>query len=314
MKSLNNYISENIYGNLNVGVDDLVKEWVEKYNKQKYVSMLRVGDDGKVWRDSASSRLFPVADLMIYSNDILEDGHIPDYIKFHTTGNHLNVYIRNAPEFKSFKNFPKVNDMYLEISVPIKDFHTLDNCEYVSLSCAHNNIILHNLKPKIIALTDSMNAYSGFDISKVLRNTKGCTFSNYTGSIDSVGKNTTLVSIKDCEFKKPDALNEFFKNNTFTSNVTFISKVHLDNLSFFDEAKCKFNDITLYVGELRDRTDDELMDYFEPLFDNEDKIICNNIYVLGSGPGPNGDEILTRLNQLRPGSRLKFDFKSMRTY
>lgn len=290
-------LKESIYGNLGIGRDSIVRNWVEKYNHQKYVSKLCVGDDGSLYSE-ANNRKYPATDLMIFSDDILDDGHIPDYIKFHTTENHLNAYI-TAPGFKSFENFPKVTYMYLDISVPLKDFSTLDNCDYLGLACG-NTVILQNLKPKIVALMDSMND-EDLDFSKILKNTKGCTFSNCTYSVfDSIGKRT-FIAMRDCKLKNQDALNKFFKSNTFSSEVAFVANLPLDNLSFLNDANCTFNAIELSGLNIHRYENDELLQYFQPLYENEDKITCSRISVKGGS-----QNLAERLNKIKPASRFTF--------
>ena len=268
MKSLNNYISESIYGNLGIGPDALAKEWVEKYNKQLGSNQLKIGDDGKIY----NAHLEPIVDLYLISNSILDNGALPVYLNFSANAS-LNVYIE-APGFKSFDNFPEVKHLDIRRLRQSVDFSSLTCCEYVSIVFKGCSLVIRNIKPTIVSISDTepMSYRKSGDSGSVWKNIRGCTFGKYHNvkpdwTIIPRIEITNLIDNKN----NVDALNAFFKNNKFDNDsIDIICNVALNNLTFLDDADCKFNKISLDAPD--DLTKDELTDYFNPLINNADKL------------------------------------------
>lgn len=116
MKAINTYISESIYGNLNLGEDSIKADWVKRYNNQVY-------KDGKLQRRYNGSQ--PMASIMdngniriksivITDENLLENGTFPSRFNYVSTINPALIII-DCPEFKSFPEFKSVSNKPVKI-------------------------------------------------------------------------------------------------------------------------------------------------------------------------------------------------------
>lgn len=269
-KSLSSFIKESIYGNLGIDLSDCVKEWVHKYNKQKYSNALKIGDDGRIYNEY----LDPLTHLYIYSNDLLENGKLPAYLNFCVDKEHLSIHIE-ANGLKSFDNFPEVKYLNLTLNkVQIKDFRSLTCCKYVSIDFEGCTPVIHNLKSKIVVFADTVIGNSmktSIDTGSVWKNMKGCTFDKveYTDYGESITFPQISIKHLDDNKRNANALNEFFKNNKFNYKVAFYCDNTLSDLTFFDGVNCKFIRLKLVAPNIENIQ--ELKTYLKPVIDNADK-------------------------------------------
>ena len=116
MKAINTYISESIYGNLNLGEDSIKADWVKRYNNQVY-------KDGKLQRRYNGTQ--PMASIMdngniriksivITDENLLENGTFPSRFNYVSTINPALIII-DCPEFKSFPEFNSVSNKPIKI-------------------------------------------------------------------------------------------------------------------------------------------------------------------------------------------------------
>lgn len=295
MKSIKQCLFENLYGNLGIDTDQFVKDWAGLYNKLHPQTPVVIKDNkiyGAIPGDPLK-RTNKLELLIIDSADLLDDGHLPDYINI-VAKDGLSVYVE-TPKFKSFKNFPKVEHMYLETEYPISDINNIDCCNYISIivGAQAQHLTLRNLKPKIIELADKeMNKY---DFGDVLKNIKGCSFSNYASRADS-GKGTAETQITVCNISSKTGskiLSDFFKNNRFGMYLALDIWSPLESLEFLNSTTAIFR-IPSFSLRLPDDFGDYNRDsYVRPLLNIADKLF----HVRLAGGGRVGVAFVDELNR-----------------
>ena len=208
IKNITDFISENIYNNLNID-KAFIDEWVQIYNRQKDIGgTLKVVND-VIQFDSPYINCLTIADP-----DLLVDGHLPKY-EFNILNGAGYVLDIRCDAFTDFRNIPAADSLKIVIDgrvarPKIKDFKQIDNCDYLSIELhgKTNIVTLADIKPFINQLTllDVPNT------PELLSSAKGLTFKRK--EIDKNGLVTNYDFAFDAAGSRP--LTDFFKNNRFT--------------------------------------------------------------------------------------------------
>lgn len=216
MKTLNNYITESIYGNL--GLDDLQeKEFVRIYNAQSGVTPISVQNGKIIFRNT----------ITIHNPELLINGHFPEISYEIKEGYQWLTALIDCSEFKSFENFPNMQYMSIEMkNSSVTDWQDL-NAEAIRLTCRANGCAgFANIKPQIVA-------FDANGISPALLNTmKNVIFETpkgWSADVEITIQNKSITS-KD--------LKNFFKNNKIKDNVNLqLYPLTITDFDFLDYIK-----------------------------------------------------------------------------
>lgn len=250
--NLYSYITENIYGNLGISDSlefDRCKLWCDTYNAQPEVVKFSKSSVATV------SKKYPAVELhgklIIQNPDILEDGHLPDDIKFEfgSDWSRIQIYIY-TDEFNSFKNIPEVKNISVHISdaagtCGITDWKTINNLDHIVVGAPMKSIN---------GLTRVPYLYL-YDLDATYKNLKllsGISVNSIQLFGDMRGKETL---VKD-----------FIKNAKFfgyTQGPTlYAENLNTEDLSFLDEIKHTDIDVTVWPRKHPGISDE---DYYRPL-------------------------------------------------
>lgn len=222
MKSLNNYISEGIYGNL--GIDTAIeKEARRDWVVNSYCPSIGLDPEEIIFRDEDEIPIIPAIakigmKFQINTNpeyDVAPNGMLPEYCKqilftlfMRDVDSHIDVYSDKRNPLKSFKNLPNILNTDKEnivVSVNLNgNYDTLDFRDIKS------NIVLTINKGVTVKRISNIAHCSELifkdftdlaDISAVLNSFNNCKFTAkqiYINTPSSIKIKTTPQSLSDC--------------------------------------------------------------------------------------------------------------------
>lgn len=282
-KTLSSYIKESIYGNLGIDHEiniEKAKKWEEIYNRQ------HTGfHNEKAYRYDCEIVL--PKQLVIYDTRLLEDGHLPDGIKFSFPDPHnwsTYFYIK-TPKFTSFKNFPEVDDLNIycwagKFGAPV---------------CGITDWKMDSTETNIVELEAAVELKSTKNINDSITTL-------ITSKPDNLklfkGINVNRLNLQHADYRgKENIIGDFLKNNNFKKLSTFwpvqinMVEIAYDSLDFLNELKSP--GVTVYFcPREHDGVPDDI--YYAPLKNpNISSIrICDPcpLYRKGTIPAANFEE------------------------
>ncbi len=276
MKSLNKYISEEIFGNLGISDDidsTVTSDWVDTYNKM----IKRVSERATI----IENNVVLIKNTLYITDSQLENGRLPEYIKFRFECDYcLNFHVNvNAKTFCSTDGFPVITGrnqrwsrycFFIDASADTVDFSHLP----VDLAkvCIYNA----NLGPK-----DLSSLPKTLSLIKIQGLTK-----NNCKVITTIPKNLYLYSdvpactyvdlkgdMRGCEWMLAD----FFKNTAIDSKThngyVDIRDLTISNFDFLADCKAS-SSFVLNTGIASDKYNTLMIDtnacdaFFKPLETN----------------------------------------------
>ena len=245
MKTLNTYITENIYSNLGIdsAIDnETINNWLAIYNAQYKVDSMFVlrNDNGVITGNSCN--------MIIADPRLLEDGHLPKLNFKLRTDDYLVISIR-CPEFRSFENLPEVTRLCIDIDsdritgVKDLDFSTIKNCKYLDISI-YGNTGLKSIG-KIAQKINLLKLINVDNTPALLDSMSGNIFATYNKKVYTKGLNIAYDFTKNPSDIK--SLNTFFKKNRFTgSTILNFEQSKITDFSWLDSVKCKIESLYIY--------------------------------------------------------------------
>lgn len=278
MKTLNTYLTENLYGNLGIDRDidiELAKNWVDLYNsiaKDRFHGEATVDADGNVVLSK------PYFDLI--DNRLLDKGQIPDYVhlQLHSA---FECYIHIcASELISLKGLPIDSGICSHYNICITDtpkltdWSALNNNKNCSLAL---DVVLSG-GPKtfrgLLTNIETLKIVVDPTNVSVLNTIQGCVFTNVHIYGDATGAEN-----KFADFFKNNMIKKTSNSGTFDSIIS-VSKLKLRSFDFLKDINSRTitNLITWPVrGEWWNRPDD-VAALYAPLFDiptlKEIRFVC----------------------------------------
>ncbi len=226
MKSLNNYISEGLFGNLGIDTEidkEALKDWiVNNYgpsvnNGGRKPEKIIIGDkDGVPIIDVSSV-------LQINTNpeySVAPDGVLPEYCKqilFNRSFNHIRVDSDKRNPFRSFKNLPSALKTDKENSII-----------FVDLNGDYDTLDFGDIKSYVV-----LNINKGVTVKRIsnIAHSSGLSFSGFSNLADI---NAILGSFDNCKFSsenihiyKEDNIKIKTTPQSLSDYVTYVQKLGL---------------------------------------------------------------------------------------